>query len=249
MRPGAVFVDVEAAAMLQIFELFLEGQLALAEAAVVEMNGHIDRAHAAALDDQLQQNLVADGIEVPARLEGRAAHRKETAHGVAEAGERHGEQRRHAAVEPAQKSPVIGGRTALDEARADRHVGAALDQGHHLGNLLRRVAEVGVHDHEHVAFGVFEPVEDRPAEAAIGGARHHLHPRQPERLHGFGAAVAAVVIHEQEVQIQPGLFTHATHSLHQQRDVFDLPVGGHHHRYRGARWIQNESLPALCRNL
>src|SRR5260370_23223519 len=106
MRPVTVAKGIQAAEMTKISELLAKRELAAPQLPVVEMNGHFGHVAAAALHDDFQKDLVADGIELAPGKEGGAPHREKPAHRVVDGGERQREQRRHATCQPAKWPPV-----------------------------------------------------------------------------------------------------------------------------------------------
>src|SRR5260370_26525853 len=150
MRPVAVAKGVEPAEMTKISQLLAKRELALPQLPVFEMNGYFENVAAAALHDDFQKDLVADGIELAPGMEGGAPHREKAAHWVVGGGERQCEQRCHATVQPAKWSPVVRCRSALGEARADGHFRAILQSRQQFRNLFRRMTEVGIHHHHEV---------------------------------------------------------------------------------------------------
>jgi hypothetical protein len=105
----------------------------------------LDDARAAGEDQRLRELLLADRAQH--RLDSAAAVRVERAAEVVDVDVR--EAAEHAVDQPArQRAPP---RVMTAQAPAARDVGAALDCGHELGNVLRRVLEVSVHRHDDVA--------------------------------------------------------------------------------------------------
>src|SRR6202011_778655 len=137
--PYAELVTIEPAQMLEIEELLLHGQLALAEPTVLEVDGHLHHLRTAALDHQLEPDFVADRAEVGPLLESRSSQRKETGHRIAHVGQRARQQGRRAAVDPTQEAPVVG-RAASDISRANNEVRSVLESSQHLRQRLGGMA-------------------------------------------------------------------------------------------------------------
>src|SRR5262249_10951944 len=114
LRPDAVFEDVKSAQMQEIKQLLHHVELARAVASILEVNRYFHDPFTAALHHQLETNLVSKRIEVATRLKGGPPQREETRHGVADGCQRTCQQRGHATVDPAEKSPVVRRRAALD---------------------------------------------------------------------------------------------------------------------------------------
>jgi hypothetical protein len=98
------------------------------------------------------------------------------------------------------------------------------------GNGLGWMAEIGVHAHEDVALGALHAVEHRRAEPAVGGANDDLDPLFGARGHELGRSVAAVVVHDEDVKIQPVFLANLGQPADQVRKVFGLLVGRNHDR-------------------
>jgi hypothetical protein len=69
------------------------------------------------------------------------------------------------------------------------------------------VGEVGIHHQEGVGTGVAEAVQDRAREASGGAAFDDMDPRGFEGVRCGGGAIGAVVINDDEFEVEPGPFT------------------------------------------
>ncbi len=225
MRPIAVAKSIEPAEMAKIPELLAQRELAAPQLPVIEMDGHLGNVAAAALHDDFQKDLVADGIELAPGIEGGAPHCEKPAHRIVDGGEGQGEQRRHATVQPAKRAPVIRRRSALGKAGADGHLRAVQHRRQQFGSLLRRMTEVGIHDHDEVPFAALQAVQDGPAQAAVLLADHEGHPVQGQRLDQRLDAVPAVIVHQQQFEIETGGIADGLQSRDQVGNVFHLTKG------------------------
>src|SRR5450631_2157818 len=123
MRPCTVAKGIETPQMAKILELLVNAELAATQVAVVEVDRHLKNVAAMALHDDFQKDFIAYRIELAPGIQGRSAHREEAAHRVADGSERKCKYRRYAAIQPPQRTPVFRCRSAVGEARADRHIG------------------------------------------------------------------------------------------------------------------------------
>src|ERR1700733_14160089 len=108
--------------MSEVFQLFAEGELTVAETPVIEMNRHFDDVTTMTFDDDLEKNFIADGIELARPLQGGTPHGKKTAHGIFDGSQGRRQNGRHAAIQPAKGTPVIGRGATVGETRADRNI-------------------------------------------------------------------------------------------------------------------------------
>ena len=226
-RPHAELEGVEPPQVRQVEQLLPERELALPEAAVGEVDRDLHHPLAAALDDELQADLVADRVEVAPRLERLPSQREEAGHGIAHVGERAGQPRGHAAVEPAQEAPVVRRAAALGVARPDHEVRALAELGEHRGDRLGRVAEVGVHADEDVACRPAQAVQHGLAQPAIRGPHQQPHPVLGTIMHQLDRPVAAVVVHDREVEAQPLGARHLGEPVDQVGQVLGFLEGGY----------------------
>ena len=87
---------------MKVKQPLLYSQLAVAVSAVLKVDRNFSHTFASALDDQLQADLVANGIEIPAAFERRPPQSKEARHWIAEIGEWPRKNRGNPAIEPSQ---------------------------------------------------------------------------------------------------------------------------------------------------
>src|SRR5262245_14007725 len=108
-------MDVEAADVLQIFELLLQRKLGLAESPISEVNRNFYRSNTTALDQELQADLIADRIEAPPACERRSLESEKSAHWILEARQRHRQHRRDSAIDPPEQAPIVVSRSTFGE--------------------------------------------------------------------------------------------------------------------------------------
>ena len=99
-------------------------------------------------------------------------------------------------------------------AHAAHHIATLGDGTQQLGDLLRRILQVGVQGHHHLAPGVGETGHDRRVLTVVAVEQHADH---PPRLSGCGVGddrrggVRAAVVHQYDLKwaLQPGADLHA----------------------------------------
>src|SRR5262249_14256046 len=107
MRQSPVSENEQATQMLNVLQLFLDGQLALTKLAALQMARDLANLFTAAFDQQLEPDLVADGIERRlTALEGLAFQGEKAGHRVLGIGEGPGHQGGDLAIQPAKDAPL-----------------------------------------------------------------------------------------------------------------------------------------------
>lgn len=110
-RAGQVLEAVvrQARHVNQVVELLAKVELALPQPAVLKADRDLADMPAAALDQELQADLVADRVDLVRLPVGLAPERKEARHRIPDPGERPRQQRGDPRVQPAQEAPPLVG--------------------------------------------------------------------------------------------------------------------------------------------
>jgi len=66
------------------------------------------------------------------------------------------------------------------------------------------MTEVGIHDHHEIPLAAFQAFQDGPGEAAVLLADHESHPVEGQRLDRCLDTVPAVIVHQQQFEIETG---------------------------------------------
>ena len=180
------------------------------------------------------------GLRASAALEDRPRQGEEPRHGIAGLGEGPGEQRRHLAVDPAEQTPALVGARPGDVAAADGEVRPRRQALQQRRDGLGRVAQVGVHAHQHLALGPAEALQDRRAEPALAHARDQADGQPLGRQLGdhLVAAVAAVVVDDDHLPRPVQRGHHLADPVDQRAEVLGLAVGRHDDRYPVSRAVE-----------
>src|SRR5512145_2119534 len=186
------------------------------------MNRSLRHALATTLDDEFQPDFVANWAKPLTRLKGCPSKRKKAGHWVSCTGEWQREQGGNAAVQPSQETPIIRGGAAVDIARANHKIGTFLQAMQHFRDSFGRMTEIGIHTDEDIALCAMHGVQYSLTKPAISCANDHLKPLLRASSDEFRRPIVAVVVHDNEVEIQTVLFPHLREPLDKPGKTLDL---------------------------
>src|SRR5512133_3223288 len=194
------------------------------------MNWSLRHALATTLDNEFQPDFVANWAKPLTRLKGCPSKRKETGHWVSCTGQWQREQGGNAAVQPSQETPIVRSGATVDIARANHKIGTFLQAMQHFRYGFGRMTEIGIHTDEDIALCATHAVQHGLTKPAITCANDHLKPFLRASSDEFRRPIVAIVIHENEVEIQTVLFPNLCEPLDKPGKTFDLSIRGNDHR-------------------
>jgi len=118
----------------------------------------------------------------------------------------------------------------------DDEVGSTVaDQAHHLGNLLRRVTQVGVHQNDDVASGKAKAIDDRRRQSRLAEphSRRDAMSFRLQTLHRIFDPAPGVVIDDHHLPRDSRRRRRRADLSHENRDALGILVGRNDHGHEG----------------